>query len=114
MRNSTDNLERRYAAFTATPGAMPKALHNFTKITDKTYDAFKSIIEEHPKLGKAAIVIMASNLASHLVQMANDETKSKAERIYNITGAIAPMYELMYDKLTAEVIDSLDFDDNAK
>ena len=53
-------------------------------------------------------MIMASNLASHIVKAANDESKPKARRINEITEVIAPMFEMFYDRLTRETIEELD------
>ncbi|WP_405325625.1 hypothetical protein [Fibrobacter sp.] len=102
-----DNIAVRYEAFQKRPGSMNNALRNFSRITEETYASFKSVVADHADIGKAAIVIMASNFASHLVKLATDESKDKARRIYEVSGAIAPMYEMMYDRLTKETIEDM-------
>ena len=52
-------------------------------------------------------MIIARNYASHLVELACDESKTRAQRVNDIAGAIAPMYELMYDRLTKETIEQM-------
>lgn len=112
-----DNISVRYEAFQKRPGSMNNALRNFSRITEDTYANFKSIMGDHTDIGKAAIVIMASNFASHLVKLATDESIDKARRIYEVSGAIAPMYELMHERLTRETIEemakSMESDGNA-
>jgi len=102
-----DNIAVRYEAFQKRPGSMNNALRNFSRITEETYESFKSVVEDHADIGKAAIVIMASNFASHLVKLATDESMDKARRIYEVSGAIAPMYEMMYERLTRETIENM-------
>ncbi len=106
--DKNDNINERYEAYEKKPGSMKCALGNFNRITEKKYAAFREIIEDHSDIGKASIVIMASNLASHIVKAANDESKPKARRIYEIAGIIAPMYEMFYDRLTRETIEEME------
>ena len=106
--NKKDNINDRYKAYEKKPGSMKSALGNFNRITEQTYAVFREVVEDHADIGKASIVIMASNLASHIVKTANDETKPKVSRIYEIAGIIAPMYEMFYDRLTRETIEGLE------
>ena len=103
--NKKDNINERYKAYEKKPGSMKSALENFNRITEQTYAVFRKVVEDHADIGKASIVIMAANLASHIVKTANDETKPKARRINEIAGTIAPMYEMFYDRLTRETIE---------
>ncbi len=103
-----DNINERYKSFEKRPGSLKNALGNFNRITEQTYAVFREVVEDHADIGKASIVIMASNLASHIMKTANDETKPKARRIYEIAGIIAPMYEMFYDRLTRETIEGLE------
>jgi len=103
-----DNINERYKVYVKKPGSMKRSLENFNKITEKNYSVFREVVEDHSDIGKAAIVIMATNLASHIMKAANDESKPKARRIYEIAGIIAPMYEMFYDRLTRETIEGLE------
>lgn len=109
--NKNDNINERYEAYEKKPGSMKCALGNFNRITEKKYAAFRDVVKDHSDIGKASIVIMASNLASHIVKAANDESKPKARRIYEIAGIIAPMYEMFYDRLTRETIEGMEGDE---
>ena len=106
--DKNDNINERYKAFEKKPGAMKCALDNFNRITEKRYAAFREIIEDHSDIGKASIVIMARNQASHLLKLASDESIPKADRINEIAGIIAPMFEMFYDRLTRETIEGLE------
>jgi hypothetical protein len=108
MSEREDNIERRYMALKSKPGAVEKALGGFHRMTERTYKAFHEIIQEHADIGKAAIVIMASNQAAHLISIGCDEDRPRSERIHEISAIIAPMFELMYDRLTRETIERLD------
>lgn len=103
-----DNINERYKSFEKRPGSLKNALGNFNRITEETYAVFRDVVKDHSDIGKASIVIMASNLASHIVKAANDESKPKARRIYEIAGIIAPMYEMFYDRLTRETIEGME------
>ena len=106
--NKKDNINERYKAYEKKPGSMKSALENFNRITEQTYAVFRDVVKDHSDIGKASIVIMAANLASHIMNIANDETKPKARRIYEIAGTIAPMYEMFYDRLTRETIEGME------
>ena len=106
--DKNDNINERYEAYEKKPGSMKCALGNFNRITEKKYAAFREIIEDHSDIGKASIVIMARNQASHLLKLANDESIPKADRINEIAGIIAPMFEMFYDRLTRETIEGLE------
>lgn len=103
-----DNINERYEAYEKKPGSMKCALGNFNKITEKTYATFRKNIEDHSDIGKASIVIMARNQASHLLKLANDECIPKDRRIHEIAEIIAPMFEMFYDRLTRETIEGLE------
>ena len=102
--DKNDNINERYEAYEKKPGSMKCALGNFNRITEKKYAAFREIIEDHSDIGKASIVIMARNL----LKLANDESIPKADRINEIAGIIAPMFEMFYDRLTRETIEGLE------
>ena len=106
--NPKDNINERYKAFEKKPGSMKKALAYFYNVTEDSYDAFREVVQNHTDIGKAAIVIMARNQASHLLKLANDESKPKGDRLRDISAIIAPMFELFYDRLTRETIEGLE------
>ena len=106
--DKNDNINERYEAYEKKPGSMKCALGNFNRITEKTYAAFREIIEDHSDIGKASIVIMARNQASHLLKLANDESIPRDRRIHEIAEVVAPMFEMFYDRLTRETIEGLD------
>ncbi len=106
--NPNDNINERYQAFEKKPGSMKKALAYFYNVTEDSFDAFREVVQNHTDIGKAAIVIMARNQASHLFKLANDEGKPKSDRIRDISAIIAPMFELFYDRLTHETIEGLE------
>ena len=100
--DKNDNINERYEAYEKKPGSMKCALGNFN------YAAFREIIEDHSDIGKAPIVIMARNQASHLLKLASDESIPKDRRIHEIAEVIAPMFEMFYDRLTRETIEGLE------
>ena len=106
--NKKDNINDRYKTFEEKPGSIKSALENFNRFTERTYAAFREIVQEHSDIGKAAIVIMAMNQASHLLKLANDESKPKDGRIMEILAIIAPMFEMFYERLTRETIEGLE------
>ena len=108
MRHPDDNIDKRYALYQKKPGSINAAIQNFNRITEKSYTTFKEIMEDHADIGKAAIVMMASNQAAHLISIGCDEDRPRSERIHEISAIIAPMFELMYDRLTRETIERLD------
>jgi len=103
-----DNINERYKSFEKRPGSLKNALSNFNRITEETYAAFREIIVDHSDIGKASIVIMARNQASHLLKLANDESIPKADRINEIADVIAPMFEMFYDRLIRETIEGME------
>ena len=105
-----DNIDSRYKLYEENPSALKKALLDIHNKTENTYSAFREIIQEHADIGKASIVIMAANHASHLVKIACNEDKSNAQRTNDILNAIAPMYELLYDRLTRETFENLEME----
>lgn len=106
--NKKDNINDRYKTFEGKPGSIKSALENFNRFTERTYAAFREIVQDHSDIGKAAIVIMAHNQASHLLKLANDESKPKDGRIMEISAIIAPMFEMLYERLTRETIEGLE------
>lgn len=72
-----DNINERYKSFEKRPGSLKNALGNFNRITEETYAVFRDVVKDHSDIGKASIVIMASNLASHIVKVANDDSKPR-------------------------------------
>lgn len=108
MRKSNDNMDRLYERYMAEPGEMHKAFENFNECTERTYQAFKEVMEEHPDMGKAAMVIMARNQASHLIAMARNKDKSYADVLSKITVVISPLFQVMYDRLVAETIEDME------
>lgn len=103
-----DNIDARYKLYKEKPDALKRAFVSFHRLTEETYSTFCEVLQEHSDIGKAAIVIMAMNYASHIFKNACNESKEKKLRIKEITDAIVPLYELMYDRLTRETIDELE------
>ena len=103
-----DNIDARYKLYKEKPDALKRALVSSHRVTEETYSTFCEVLQEHSDIGKAAIVIMAMNYASHILKNACDESKDKSLRIREIAGAIAPMYELLYNRLTRETIEELE------
>lgn len=103
-----DNIDARYKYYKDKPEALKRALVDFYRITEEEYLSFCEVLQNHSDIGKAAIVIMAMNRASHILKNACDESKDKKLRIKEIANVIAPMCELMYDRLTRETIDELE------
>ena len=106
MRDPNDNLDRIYKSYKTKPEELRKAYDSFNAYTEKTYQAFKEIMEEHPDIGKAAMVITARNQASHIVSLARDESKNYKETLYSITALICPMFQMLYDRLVSETIEA--------
>ena len=106
MRLPDDNLDKVYDAFKDQPEALRRLYDSFNDATEKTYRAFKEIMEDHSYIGKATMVITARNQASHIISLARDESKSYKEILYGITAAISPMFQMLYDRLVAEAIES--------
>lgn len=104
-----DNISSRYQALKQKPGAIENALSKFHIRTEETYKAFSEIVEEHSDIGKAAIIMMAVNNATHLVRISRDEDWDDNTIVTEIATMIAPMYELLYDKLVRETIDQMNF-----
>ena len=105
MRDPDDNLDRVYEAFKARSEDLRQIFENFNAWTEKTYQAFKELMEEHPDIGRAAMVIMARNQASHIISQVRNG-KSHREVFRNITALISPMFQMMYDRLVSETIES--------
>lgn len=76
-----DNINERYKSFEKRPGSLKNALGNFNRITEETYAVFRDVVKDHSDIGKASIVIMASNLASHIVKVANDERLAESMKL---------------------------------
>ena len=106
MRDPNDNLDRIYKSYKTQPEDLRKTYDNFNAYTEKTYKAFKEIMEEHPDIGKATMVITARNQASHIISLARDESKSYKEILYGITAVICPMFQMLYDRLVSETIEA--------
>ena len=104
MRDPDDNLDRVYEAFKSQSEDLRKIFENFNAWTEKTYQAFKELMEEHPAIGRAAMVIMARNQASHIISLVR-KGESHREVFRNITAMISPMFQMMYDRLVSETIE---------
>ena len=105
MRDPNDNLDRIYEAFKSQSEDLRKIFEDFNTWTEKTYQAFKEIMEDHPDIGRAAMVIMARNQASHIISQVRNG-KSRREVFRNVTALISPMFQMMYDRLVSETIES--------
>jgi hypothetical protein len=105
MRDPNDNLDSVYQAFKDQSEDLRQLFEDFNAWTEKTYQAFKEIMEEHPDIGRAAMVIMARNQASHIISIVRNG-KTRGEVFRNVTAMISPMFQMMYDRLVSETIES--------
>jgi len=102
-----DNIAQRFETYRRHPQLLQESLANFHYNTEKTYNAFKNLMEKHADIGKGAIIIMANNFAAHMFKLANDESIDEYQRRYELAVAISPLYELLYDRLATESIDAM-------
>ena len=102
MNLPKDNLDSTYESFKKHPDDLSLTLDKFNTYTERTYEVFRDIVSKHEYMGEAAIVIMARNLATHLIDMARDQKSSYQQIVANIVSAIAPMFQMMYDRYTEE------------
>jgi hypothetical protein len=109
MRNPNDNIDQRYAEFAREKGqsGIVAALTRINDYTEDSYDAFKEVVDDHAELGKAAIIMMIRNQASHLHKIATDTNTSKQEHLQKIYAIIAPMFSMLYDRYTEEKIEDI-------
>lgn len=108
-----DNIEESYQKIVDRPDLIKTTLCKFEEFASRTYDAFKDVISKHTGMGKAAIVIMARNQATHVIDIvrnscidANGQQNYK-QLVYEITALLAPMYVMMHDRLTKESLEEL-------
>ena len=102
MHLPKDNLDSTYESFKKHPDDLNLTLDKFNTYTERTYEVFRDIVSKHEYMGKAAIVIMARNQATHLIDMARDQKSSYQQIVANIVSVIAPMFQMMYDRYTEE------------
>lgn len=107
MNLPKDNLDSSYKTIKDHPTKLNQTLGKFNIYTERTYAAFKDVVGKHEYMGKAAIVIMARNMATHLIDTARNQESPYKETVYSVTATIAPMFQMMYDRLTEETIESL-------
>ena len=105
MRDPDDNLDRIYEAFKDQSEDLRKIFEDFNSRTERTYQAFKEIMEDHPAIGRASMVIMARNQASHIISLVR-KGESYKEIFQNVTAIICPMFQMMYDRLVSETIEA--------
>lgn len=105
MSDSNDNLDRVYEAFRSQSEDLRKIFGDFNTRTESTYKAFKEIMEEHPNIGRASMVIMARNQASHIISLVR-KGENYGEIFRSITAIISPMFQMMYDRLVSETIEA--------
>ena len=91
MNLPKDNLDSTYESFKKHPDDLSLTLDKFNTYTERTYE-----------------VIMARNQATHLIDMARDQKSSYQQIVANIVSAIAPMFQMMYDRYTEEE-EAIDF-----
>lgn len=104
MCKENDNLETVYKSFEANPDFIRKSLTTFHTNTERAYAAFKSIVDDHEDMGKAAIIIMARNQATHLMEIAKSDDKNALNKVVSI---LSPMYTMLYDRYTEDSINEL-------
>ena len=102
MNLPKDNLDSTYESFKKHPDDLSLTLDKFNTYTERMYEVFRDIVSKHENMGKAAIVIMARNQATHLIDMARDQKSSYQQIVANIVSVIAPMFQMMYDRYTEE------------
>ena len=108
MSKSTDDIDEIYQRIKNWPGYIENWLKCFREFSEGTYDVFREIVQDHPDIGKAAIIIMAHNQAANLLSRVRDSSRSDDDALNDIVGGLAPMYEMFYDRLTRETIENLD------
>jgi len=108
MSKSTDDIDEIYRQIKNWPGYIENWLKCFREFSEGTYGVFREIVQEHPDIGKAAIIIMAHNQAANLLSRVRDSSRSEDDALNDVVGALAPMYEMFYDRLTRETIENLD------
>ena len=107
MRHPNDNIDKCYQKLAARPDSITFNLKKFNEVTEKTYAAFKDIVQDHADIGKAAILIMAMNQASHIMKIADDPQRTHEQKKFDIHAIIAPMFLMMYDRYTKEQLEKM-------
>ena len=108
MSKLTDDIDESYRQIKNWPGYIEGWLKTFKTFSEGTYSVFREIIQEHPDIGKATIIIMAHNQAGNLLTRVRDSSCSDDDAFNEVVGALAPMYEMFYDRLIHETIENLD------
>ena len=108
MSKPTDDIDESYRQIKNWPGYIEGWLKTFKTFSEGTYGVFREIVQEHPDIGKAAIIIMAHNQAGNLLTRVRDSSCSDDDALNEVVGALAPMYEMFYDRLIQETIENLD------
>jgi hypothetical protein len=106
MRHPDDNLDKMYDAFKGQPDALRRLYDSFNDATEKTYSAFKEIMEDHSYMGKASMIIMARNQATHILRAVMEHKGDYQGAVNEVTAAISPMFQMLYDRLVAETIEA--------
>ncbi len=108
MSKPADDIDESYQQIKNWPGYIEGWLKTFKEFSEGTYSVFREIVQEHPDIGKAAIIIMAHNQAGNLLTRVRDSSCSDDDALNEVVGALAPMYEMFYDRLIHETIENLD------
>ena len=108
MSKLTDDIDESYRQIKNWPGYIEGWLKTFKTFSEGTYGVFRDIVQEHSDIGKAAIIIRAHNQAGNLLTRVRKSSCSDDDALNEIVGALAPMYEMFYDRLIHETIENLD------
>jgi hypothetical protein len=108
MSNSRDDIEESYDEIKGKREYVEGWLDDFYEVAEGTYDVFREIMREHENMGKAAIIIMAHHQAGNLLERVRDGDLSDEDALVEMIRALAPMYEMFYDRYTRETIENLD------
>jgi hypothetical protein len=110
MYNPKDDIEESYDEIKDDREYVEGWLGSFLEVTEGTYGVFRDIMEEHENMGKAAIIVMAQNQAGNLLEKVRDGDMSDEDALMEMIRALAPMYEMFYDRYTQEAIENLDWE----
>ena len=110
MSNPRDEIDESYDKIKDDHDYMRDWLGSFHEISEGTYGVFRDLMEEHEHMGKAAILIMAHHQAGNLLERVRDGDMSDDDAMLEMVRALAPMYEMFYDRYTQEAIENLDWE----
>ena len=110
MSNPKDDLDESYDEIKDDREYVDAWLGNFLEVAEGTYGVFRDLMREHENMGKAAIIVMAHHHAGNLLLRVRDGDLSDEDALLETIRALAPMYEMFYDRYTRERIEGLDWE----